>query len=726
MVMAAMLSGCGGGSGSGVVSAPPPLPTPTPPPAPPAGTNFDTAEYRRSNAAVAAEAISAYQAGATGAGVTVAVIDSGVASGNPEFAGRISPFSRDLVANRSIEDEDGHGTEVAGIILAARDDTGIQGVAFGATLLALRADRIGSCAETKGCSFGSTDIATGFDVAASARARVVNVSLGGGSAPLILRQAVARAAAAGAVTVLSAGNDGNPEVDAFASSLQGAAPGTVIVAGAIDADRNIASFSNRAGAAAPYFLTALGVRVRSFDQTGAYFFFSGTSESTPVISGAAALLTSAFPDLTPTQIVDILLRTADDIGEPGTDPIYGRGALNITRAFSPIGRLSVDKVADPLTSAPGSLGSALGDGGAFGAALAAVPARDSYGRAFAVDVSASLRRQPPGRLANALLGGDVRAAAGRFGSAEFALMARGNDGTAWRGDVATGADRRNLPRGQLLGGQARLDLAPGRTAVLGFGQSAGALLDAATNTPAGAATLVAWRASDSGVMAQPTGGGAVAQQVGSWTLGTAFGSLEIAAIRGGLPATATATGTLGIVRADRSLGAARFGVAIEVLTERGSLLGSQLPASFGVRGAVTTSAIISAAVPFARWTLRGEALVGRTVADLTGQGLVQGGGRLLATAGSLSLVREAVFAEDDRLSLTIAQPLRSSGQAELAFGSAPLRLGPSGREIAFEAGYAGVIAGGGFSLGSFWRHQPGNLAGSASDIGGAARLHLRF
>ncbi|MEY2884457.1 MAG: hypothetical protein RL490_2181, partial [Pseudomonadota bacterium] len=352
--LALMLAACGGGGGVVSTPAPNPAPTPTPSPTPtPTPTpnpaiNYDTAEYRRSNGAVAAQALAAYQAGATGAGVLVAVIDSGVASGNAEFAGRISPLSRDLAGNRGIGDEDGHGTEVSAILLAARDDINIHGVAFDATLLALRADRPGTCAETTGCSFDSNAIAAGFDVAAAARARVVNVSLGGGSAPFSVRSAAARASASGAVIVLSAGNDGNDEADPFATAIRAATPGTVIVAGAIDATRAIASFSNKAGTAADYYLTALGNRVRSIDENGVSFLYSGTSEAAPIISGAAVLLAQAYPNLTPTQIVDILLRTADDLGATGTDPIFGRGALNIARAFAPIGTLSVEKVADPF------------------------------------------------------------------------------------------------------------------------------------------------------------------------------------------------------------------------------------------------------------------------------------------------------------------------------------------------------------------------------------------
>ncbi|MBC7504266.1 MAG: hypothetical protein H7267_00830, partial [Sandarakinorhabdus sp.] len=181
-----------------------------------------------------------------------------------------------------------------------------------------------------------------------------------------------------------------------------------------------------------------------------------------------------------------------------------------------------------------------------------------------------------------------------------------------------------------------------------------------------------------------------------------------------------------IMRADRALGSARLGVAVALLTEAGTLLGSQFPASFGIGGAATTSVIASVMVPIGDWSVAAEASIGVTRPDLTGAGLVQSGARLVGTAASVAISRAAIFAGDDRISLTIAQPLRASGWAMLATQAEAVRLGPSGREIAVEAGYARNFAGGGFSLGSFWRSQPGNIAGAAADIGGAARLRLRF
>ena len=105
------LAGCGGGTsgGSGVASTPAPPTTAavtsaaTPAPAPTPAVNYDTAEYRRSNACAQAQALAAYNAGATGTGVLVGVIDSGVDANSAEFTGRISSLSADFAGAGGFE-----------------------------------------------------------------------------------------------------------------------------------------------------------------------------------------------------------------------------------------------------------------------------------------------------------------------------------------------------------------------------------------------------------------------------------------------------------------------------------------------------------------------------------------------------------------------------------------------------------------------------------------------
>ncbi|MGL6043148.1 MAG: S8 family serine peptidase, partial [Sandaracinobacteroides sp.] len=247
--------------------------------------NYDTAEYRRSSAAVDAGAISAWQAGHSGQGVAIGFVDSGIDSGSAEFAGRISPFSRDVSGqNRGVQDVSGHGTAVAAVAAAARNDSGPLGIAWNADIVALRADN-GQCSD--GCNYADSGIAAGIDAAVAAGARVINISLGGSSAGPQLRNAFARASVAGAVIVVSAGNESEAQVDPLAAAaLSAAGPGSVIIAGAADGEGRISSFSNRAGSARSNYVLALGEDVRSFDHTGRALVYSGTSFSAPAVSGA--------------------------------------------------------------------------------------------------------------------------------------------------------------------------------------------------------------------------------------------------------------------------------------------------------------------------------------------------------------------------------------------------------------------------------------------------------
>jgi hypothetical protein len=700
-----------------------PTPTPTPTPSP-----FNTAEYRRSNAAVSSNAIIAYDAGATGRGVVAAVIDSGVDATSPEFAGRISPLSRDAAGTRGVGDEDGHGTSVSGILLAARNGTAIHGVAFEATLLSIRADRPGSCATE--CAYVGSAIAAGLDTATLAGARVVNLSLGGPAVGASTAAGLARVTNGGSVVVVSAGNDAAAEVDPFASStVAAAARGTVIVAGAVDSAGNIASFSNRAGAVASNFLVALGDRVRSFDENGVAFDYSGTSEAAPIVSGAVALVAGAFPTMSNIQIVDLLLRTADDLGAPGTDAVFGRGRLNIGRAFAPVGSMTVAGVAVPINGAGGSLGAPLGDGGATGAALSQVLARDYYGRAFRVDMGRGLRLAAGGRLGMGLVGDEVRMAGGDVAGVALSFATRGASvmpaDQGWRGAVLAAGNPVAGRRQALVSGRAVVPVATGSTAALGFGQPLATLVEAASGQGAGTAALVAGidRANWAG---RELAGAAVAQQFGGMTasLGLATSQYQ-AQPRHGLSA---GTATRAMVRIDRDLGALRLGLTGEYLVERGAMLGSRLSPVFGLRGAATATAGVRARWQAGGWSMAAETQYGVTRADLAGGRLVQQLSGLRGTASTIEFGRDGVLRGDDRLRLTVAQPLRAGGQAMLALGDDPVAvaLAPGGREVATELGYGRPMGPGWIDLGLFWREQPGHLAAAPPDYGASVRLRLGY
>ncbi|MCB1998233.1 MAG: S8 family serine peptidase [Burkholderiaceae bacterium] len=327
-------------------------------------------------------------AGYTGAGVLVAVVDTGVLQTHPEFAGRLRKGKSftgqgdQTVAN----DANGHGTHVAGIIAAARNNTsnGIMGMAYAATILPVKV--------LKKDGSGSTDmINAGLRFATSKGAPIINMSLGAPSAfdPAAFQAAVA----AGQLIVAAAGNDGlaNPAWPArFAK--ENWANGQIIAVGAVDAANVIASFSNRAGDTANWFVVAPGVDIRSTYLNNGYARLSGTSMAAPVVTGAAAMIKGRWKSMTAAQIADLLFRTATDLGAPGVDAVYGHGLINVEAAMAPVGGLTassangstVDVGASALQTSTATAGlQTLASQG-----LLQLVAFDSYRRDYAVDLGA--------------------------------------------------------------------------------------------------------------------------------------------------------------------------------------------------------------------------------------------------------------------------------------------------------------------------------------------------
>ncbi|MEI7933383.1 MAG: S8 family peptidase, partial [Alphaproteobacteria bacterium] len=351
---------------------------------------------------------SAWTAGATGAGIVVAVIDVGVDLSNADLAGRISPDSTDLTGPHSAFAQDTHSTIVSTIIAADFNNQFTVGVAYEATILAVRVDDGNSCATD--CRFRNSDLVKGLDYATQHGAKIINLSLGAlDPPPTTLTDAMQRAVDAGLVITAAAGNDGTdqPEYPArLASDTR--FQGSIIAVGALNAaGTDLADFSNRAGDAANYYLAAPGEKIEgdcaAVSGGSSCLVGDGTSFAVPQVSGALALLLDAFPSLTGKQAVEILLVSAKDMGTPGTDTKFGRGALDIRHAFQPLGTLSVATprgvvVLGDSTTSGAVTGSAFGDSlAAAGQSLSTV-IYDGYQRRFTVGlgdlVQGSARRNP--------------------------------------------------------------------------------------------------------------------------------------------------------------------------------------------------------------------------------------------------------------------------------------------------------------------------------------------
>ncbi|MDF2873233.1 MAG: Intracellular serine protease [Anaerocolumna sp.] len=230
-----------------------------------------------------------WEAGKKGEGVVVAIIDTGCQTDHPDLAGRIiggRNFTCDYAMNPDkYEDNNGHGTHVAGTIAAIENDAGVVGVAPLVKLLIVKVlDKNGS---------GSyQSIIEGINYAVSWRGengekvRVISMSLGGPNDVTKLHTAVQEAVAANILVVCAAGNEGDNNSNTNELSYPAAYDESIAV-GAVDFNNKIAKFSNSNDNVD---LVAPGVGILSTYIGGKYATLNGTSMATPHVSGALALI----------------------------------------------------------------------------------------------------------------------------------------------------------------------------------------------------------------------------------------------------------------------------------------------------------------------------------------------------------------------------------------------------------------------------------------------------
>lgn len=362
---------------------------------------MNSREYQANWGVADTRAHAAWSQGTTGRGVTVAVVDTGIDPDHPDLASNILSTSVDILAGRNqIEGPDDHGTNVASIIAAPFNDRGTVGIAFNSSIMAIRAE-VSDCTDPDDTvCFRSADLVNAINYAVANGARIINLSLGGeGRLSAGFETAMLRAINAGVIFAVAAGNSSgtNPEWPGRYASDPRFARG-IIVVGAHGTGGNLSGFSNLAGDAAANYISAPGENLIVSCQDQSCWRVSGTSFAAPAVAGAMALMAEAFPNLNGTEIVEILLRTATDAGDPGNDPTRGRGMLDIERAFRPIGTTSTPSA---NSTSPVHLGAPPGVfvGGAFGDALSgtsalATIAYDEYDRLFTVNMGDAYRTAP--------------------------------------------------------------------------------------------------------------------------------------------------------------------------------------------------------------------------------------------------------------------------------------------------------------------------------------------
>jgi len=301
----------------------------------------------------------------TGQGVTVAVLDTGVAYEDyqnyrqaPDLAGTIFVPGYDFINNDTHPNDDqSHGTHVTGTIAQTTNNgLGVAGIAFNAKIMPLKvldASGVGS----------SWDLAQALRWAADHGAQVANMSLGSPNSSSVELDAVNYAYSKGVTLVASSGNDG------VGSVSYPAAYDHVIAVGAVRYDEQRTSYSNYGNA-----LDLVAPGGSSLDQNGdgyvdgvlqqtfnpitrdptdfRYYFFQGTSMAAPHVSGVAALIIAKGIATTPDQVRAVLTSTAKDLGSPGWDPYYGYGLVQAAAALGWSGTLPTATPTTPSGPAP--------------------------------------------------------------------------------------------------------------------------------------------------------------------------------------------------------------------------------------------------------------------------------------------------------------------------------------------------------------------------------------
>ncbi|MFK8793872.1 cell wall-binding repeat-containing protein [Planococcus plakortidis] len=249
--------------------------------------------------------------------VLVAVIDDGFDLLHPDLKGRIvSPFN--VITGSGNVSVEFHGTHVAGLIAGNMDDE-LFGVGVAPSTSIMPIDVF------DGEDGFISDVAAGVYHAVDKGADIINMSLVAYADTNVLREAVEYAHSRNVLVIAAAGNDG------ISSPYYPAAYKEVVSVASTDAADKRSAFSNYGKTID---IAAPGSGVFSIFPDKSFGGMDGTSMSTPIVSGAAALLKANEPKLSNTDIAGRLMLTAKDLGTTGKDVYYGHGRLNIDRALT--------------------------------------------------------------------------------------------------------------------------------------------------------------------------------------------------------------------------------------------------------------------------------------------------------------------------------------------------------------------------------------------------------
>ena len=426
-----LLTACGGGSGGSAGGG---VGTGTVSNCSDTGTDYQTYEYYNGGSDLNQNAgnnsplqyvcaSSAYARGATGNGIQVAVIDTGVKASHSELDDNMvsSLTGSDTInSDNNPDDDHGHGTHVAGIIAGERAGSNngtTHGVAYNADIYAIK------MFNSSGNTTNSATAAAYALAEATAAIDIINNSWGTDascSSESECRSTVGTGfydnwedtaqLSTPKISVFAAGNDGDSEPSAECLSMKYNSDinkvSVCVVAASFSASGSgysqgkglLATFSDKCGSVSAYCITAPGDQLWNASYSGGHTTKSGTSMAAPMVSGGLAIVMQEFSSLTPAQVVSRLLTTATDSGEYSQTSIYGHGMMNLNAATTAVANLQTingsNLLDDPNTSYYDLIDNSFTSSAAFGNALNSalngqvMEVYDSFDRAnFEVDVA---------------------------------------------------------------------------------------------------------------------------------------------------------------------------------------------------------------------------------------------------------------------------------------------------------------------------------------------------
>ena len=395
-------------------------------------TNFETTEAEN-GAVLVTYANHAYARGWTGKGSTALIMDTGIDQDHPEFTGKVK-YLWDAGYTTPYEDENGHGSHVAGIVSANKDGTGIHGIAYDANLA------IAKIGEANGISLSGAKQALNWakqydDIVVANLSANTNYSSAykssmtdqgsgiftnehvvyGGSNyynledPTTWKEVIPDEL----ILVVSAGNTDlgyvqNPAT--FASAVDSnnnlELDGRMLIAGnwntstqTIDGAKSghvckdYTTQCNDTYKTSDFYILAPGTNINSVKNGGGYSRMSGTSQAAPVITGGVAIVHQLWPYMKGKNIAQLLLQTANKDLSNYSITTHGQGLLDLDKATQPVGGLGISLTGrtGATTSISGGL-SINGVDDSVISSLSSVSAIDDFDRDFKVDLTSMIKQ----------------------------------------------------------------------------------------------------------------------------------------------------------------------------------------------------------------------------------------------------------------------------------------------------------------------------------------------